>query len=58
MSEIVNQMLVEQKLTELQKRGVIVCIPKANKAVAPYDVRPITLLNSDYKIFARILEAG
>jgi hypothetical protein len=45
MLEIFNQMLVEQKLTEIQKRGVIMCIPKADKAVAPDDFRPITLLN-------------
>jgi hypothetical protein len=56
MLEIFTQMLVEQKLTEFQKRGVIVCIPKSDKAVAPNDYRPITLLNSDYKILARIVE--
>jgi hypothetical protein len=55
MLEIFNQMLVE-KLTELQKRGVIVCIPKSDKAVAPDNFRPITLLNSDYKILALIVE--
>jgi len=55
MLQIFTQMLVEQKLTELQKRGVIVCIPKSDKAVAPVDFRPITLLNSDYKILARIV---
>jgi hypothetical protein len=33
-----------------------VCIPKSDKAVAPDEFRPITLLNSDYKILARILE--
>jgi hypothetical protein len=43
--EIFNQMLVEQKLAELQKRGLIVCIPKSDKAVAPDDFRLITLLN-------------
>jgi len=56
MLEIFTQMLAEQKLTELQKSGVIVCIPKSDKAVAPDDYRPITLLNSDYKILARIVE--
>jgi hypothetical protein len=56
MLEIFNQMLIEQKLTELQQRGVIVCIPKSVKAVALDDFRPITLLNSDYKILARIVE--
>jgi hypothetical protein len=56
MVELFNQMLTERKLTELQKRGARVCIPKSDKAVAPEDFRPITLLNSDYKILARILE--
>jgi hypothetical protein len=56
MLEIFTQMLVEQKLTELQKRGVIVCIPKSDKAVAPNDFCPIMLLNTNYKILARIVE--
>jgi len=47
MLEIFTQMLAEQKLTELQKRGVMVCIPKSDKAAAPDNYRPITLLNSD-----------
>jgi hypothetical protein len=51
-----TQMLVEQKLTELQKRRVIVCIPKSDKAVASDDYRPITHLKSDYKILARIVQ--
>jgi len=37
MLEIFTQMLVEQKLTELQKRGGMVCIPKSDKAVAADD---------------------
>jgi hypothetical protein len=57
MLEIFNQMLVEQKLTEIQKREAIVCIPKSDKAVAPDDFRSIALLNSDYKVLARIVES-
>ena len=56
MLKIFTQRPSEQKLTELQKREVIMCIPKSDKAVAPDDYRPITLLNSDYKILARIVE--
>ena len=40
MLEIFTQMLAKQKLTELQKRGVIVCIPKSDKAVAPMIIAP------------------
>jgi hypothetical protein len=47
MLKIFTQMLAEEKLTELQKRGVMVCIPKSDKAAAPDNYRPITLLKSD-----------
>jgi hypothetical protein len=56
MLEIFTQMLLEQKLTEFQKIGVIVCIPKSDKTAAPDDHRPIALLHSVYKILAYIVE--
>jgi hypothetical protein len=34
---------------------VIVCLPKHDKALIPADYLPITLLNVDYKLLARIL---
>ena len=37
------------------KHGVIACIPKHDRAQTPTDYRPITLLNDDYKLLARIL---
>ena len=32
------------------------CTPKSDKTVAPDNFRPITLLNTDYKILARKVE--
>jgi len=38
-----------------KERGVIVCLSKAQVNQTPEDYRPITLLNSHYKILARII---
>jgi hypothetical protein len=54
--DLFNQMLRERKMTDQQKRGVIVCIPKHGQPLLPEDYWPITLLNTDYKILARIVE--
>jgi hypothetical protein len=43
------------RLLDQQKQGVIVCIPKTGCPKGPQDFRPIMLLNTDYKTFARIL---
>jgi len=47
-------MFAPGKLTEQQKRGVVVCIPKT-RPNQPSDYRQITLLNTYYKILARIV---
>ena len=42
-------------LTELQKQSVITLIPKQNKDITTLDNwRPISLLNVDYKIAAKV----
>jgi hypothetical protein len=50
-----SQMFVPGNLTEQQKRGVVVFIPKTMRPSQPSDYRPITLLNTDYKILARVV---
>jgi exonuclease III len=35
--------------------AIIVCIPKAGRSMDPLRYRPISLLNTDYKIFMRLL---
>jgi hypothetical protein len=49
------QMFTTNNVSEQQKRGVIVCIPKTARPHQPSGYRPITLLNTDYKIQARIM---
>jgi hypothetical protein len=50
-----SQMFTINNVSEQQKRGAIVCIPKTARPHQPSDYRPITLLNTDYKILARIM---
>jgi len=57
MRTLFTQMLRNWQISERQKKGVIVCIPKSAKPRAPEDYRPITVLNKDYKILARLIAA-
>ena len=53
--KLFSEMFLDRKLTAQQKHGVIVLCPKNTSPVVPADYRPITLLNNDYKIMARII---
>jgi hypothetical protein len=48
-------MLFDCTLTAKQKQGIIVCLPKAKTMLTPEDRRPITLLNTDYKLVTRVV---
>jgi hypothetical protein len=53
--QIMNTMYLEATITETHKRGVIVCIPKTPTPTTPNEYRHLTLLNTDYKILARLI---
>jgi hypothetical protein len=48
-------MFMQRTVTPQQKHGIIVCLPKHTGAQTPEEYRPITLLNTDYTILARIM---
>ena len=50
--DMMNQMFMERNVTIQQKQGMIVCLPKLSEQTTSADFRPITLLNTDYKILA------
>jgi hypothetical protein len=54
-AEILNQMYLQRSITQLQKEGIIICLPKSNAIQTPEGYRPIALLISDYELLARIL---
>jgi hypothetical protein len=52
---IYNHMFQGKMCTIGQKQGAIACIPKKETPTVASDYRPITLLNIDYNILARLL---
>jgi hypothetical protein len=49
---IYNTMFQSGQMTCAQKQGIRVCIPKKDAPTQAKDYRPLTLLNTDYKIYA------
>ena len=46
---------MEGSVSDAQKHGTTVCLPKKVHPVSPEDHRPITLLNADYRLLTRII---
>jgi hypothetical protein len=55
MLAIMNQMFMDEKLMYSQKHGIIVSLKKIPLPTQPEDYRPLTLMNADFKILARII---
>ena len=52
---ILNDMFIDGAITPQQKLESIVCLPKHGPILTPADLRPITLLSSDFKLLTRNL---
>jgi hypothetical protein len=55
MLALLNRMYLDGRIMGPQQYGILVCIPKTDSPNIPADYRPITLLNTDYKILARVV---
>jgi hypothetical protein len=53
--QLYNDFFATGQITQGHAHGIIVCIPKTNNPRSVEDFRPLTLMNTDYKIYARIL---
>jgi len=54
MLTIFNRMFWDGRIMEQQKHDIAVCTPKNDIYTTPAEYRQITLLNTEYKILARI----
>ena len=52
---ILNEMLIAGTITDDQKKGLMVCVPKRNDPRRLQDFRTLTLLKADYKLLTRII---
>jgi len=55
MLNILNEMFLEGTITDAQRKGLMVLIPKRTEPRGLQDYRPLTLLNADYKLLTRIM---
>ena len=55
MLTIMNHMYIDGRTSVRQRQGLIFCLPKTPHPKNVGDYRPLTLLNTDYKIMARII---
>jgi len=53
--QIMNRMYIEGITTARQLQGLIVCLPKNAHPKNVDDYRPLTLLNTDYKILTGLI---
>ena len=53
--EIMNRIFLHGGIKLQHKHGIIFCLPMSIAAIRPAENRPITLLNTDYKLIVRIL---
>ena len=53
--EVLSQMHSNGTIMEQQKHGILVCLPKTPTHSRLEDYRPLTLLNADFKLLARII---
>jgi hypothetical protein len=53
--EIINHTYIDGKISDKQKHGLIVCVPKKPRPTRPEDFRHLTLLIADLKLMSRIL---
>lgn len=55
MLALFNQLYLDGRIMEQKKHGILLCLLKTDSPTTPADYRPITLLNTDYKILVCII---
>ena len=53
--EILNKTVERGRLSDSQQGGILVLLPKTKNPTRLKDYRPLTMLNADYKLLARVI---
>ena len=53
--EVMNNMYRDGIISDQQNHGILVCLPKKPDPTRIEDYRPLTLMNTEYKLFTRII---
>jgi len=53
--QLLNYMSQNKHISPRQRHGIIICLPKNKEDHTPDGHRPISILNTEYKLLARIL---
>ena len=53
--EVMNNMYRDVIISDQQNNGILVCLPKKPDHTRIEDYRPLTLMNTDYKLFTRVI---
>jgi hypothetical protein len=53
--QLLNSMCLHKNIPNRQKHGILICLPKDNGDQTAEGYRPISLLNTEYKLLARIM---
>lgn len=55
LTQVLNDMFLNKRISVQQKKGILICLPKLPTGDTLNSYRPISLLNTEYKLLARIL---
>ena len=55
LTQLLNDMFLNKHITANQKQGILLCLPKSQNSLIPDACLPISLLNTEYKLLARIM---
>jgi hypothetical protein len=55
LTELLNQMFLQKHIPPRQKQGILICFQKPHDSHTPDDYRPVSLINTEYKLLARNL---
>jgi hypothetical protein len=55
LKQLLNEMFLKKHIIAQKKRGILICLPKTQSSSTPDSYRTISLINTEYKLLARVM---